>query len=89
MLVRAVVLMTAALLVAAAAADDDWVDVELQHGTIRGTKVQLGDARHFYSFKGIPYAQPPVGELRFRVSLVRLIIFFVFLSLVRLIFFFF
>lgn len=42
--------------------------VETKSGAIRGflSKSRLG--RDFYQFRGIPYAKPPVGELRFSVS---------------------
>lgn len=42
--------------------------VETQAGKVRGKKGNSCDATEFYAFKGIPYAQPPIGELRFKVS---------------------
>ena len=30
--------------------------------------LELEDGKPFYAFKGIPYAQPPVKDLRFAVS---------------------
>lgn len=42
------------------------VIVETEYGKVRGLKrMSLYDVPYF-SFEGIPYAQPPVGELRFR-----------------------
>ncbi|KAK4008458.1 hypothetical protein OUZ56_013598 [Daphnia magna] len=35
-------------------------------GQVRGSKMTSVSGRMFYAFRGIPYAQPPVGELRFR-----------------------
>lgn len=37
-------------------------------GQVRGSKMVSSSGRNFYAFRGIPYAKPPVGELRFRVS---------------------
>lgn len=43
--------------------------VHTQYGTVRGREnVTLFDGRVYYSFRGIPYAKPPVNELRFKVS---------------------
>lgn len=40
--------------------------VEVAQGLVRGTVNTTDSGRTFYSFRGIPYAQPPVGELRFQ-----------------------
>lgn len=41
--------------------------VETTYGPVFGSKRTsiLGD--DFYSFRGIPYAKPPLGDLRFKV----------------------
>nr|AII21980.1 odorant degrading enzyme CXE3 [Sesamia inferens] len=43
------------------------VEVKVQQGWLSGELVETvtGDGK-YYSFKGIPYAQPPVGKLRFK-----------------------
>lgn len=49
--------------------DEYSVNVTIDSGTICGLykdKTLLGD-RTFYAFKGIPYAQPPINDLRFKV----------------------
>ena len=38
-------------------------------GQLRGTQTRTAFGRKFYAFRGVPYAQPPVGELRFRVNI--------------------
>lgn len=45
------------------------VVISLKNGKVRGVKERSSvfDA-DFYSFYGIPYAQPPVGSLRFKAS---------------------
>lgn len=44
------------------------VFVDTLEGALRGFKDVSRDGRPFYEFRGIPYATPPVGELRFEVS---------------------
>lgn len=45
---------------------NETVVAETEYGKVRGVKrLSLYDVPYF-SFEGIPYAQPPVGELRFR-----------------------
>ena len=37
-------------------------------GQIRGWQLKSSQGRPFLAFRGIPYAKPPTGDLRFRVS---------------------
>lgn len=39
------------------------------NGKIKGQILTSRDGRPYYSYTGIPYAKPPVGELRFKVRL--------------------
>lgn len=49
--------------------DNQYCTIELEHGRIRGKLNRtLFDGKLFYSFRGIPFASPPVGDLRFKVS---------------------
>ena len=48
----------------------DFVDGVLLHtkqGSLKGLVSQSRNGRDFYSFYSIPYAEPPLGELRFKV----------------------
>lgn len=49
--------------------DSDLVVVNTALGPIKGNRrtSYLGD--EFFSFRGVPFAKPPVGELRFKVCL--------------------
>lgn len=38
-----------------------------KYGTVRGMRLKSRDGRPYYSYTGIPYARPPIGELRFEV----------------------
>ncbi|XP_060525635.1 juvenile hormone esterase-like isoform X2 [Cylas formicarius] len=44
---------------------DDLV-LDINDGPIRGVLQETDSGKTFYAFKGIPYAQPPLGELRFK-----------------------
>lgn len=63
---------------------DELPIVKTKSGDIIGSiATTLLDQRKFFSFQGIPYAKPPIGPLRFRVStLVYLINDFLLKSLV-------
>lgn len=43
------------------------IKLNIKQGTVVGTKSRLLNGNALYSFKGIPYGQPPVGDLRFAV----------------------
>lgn len=43
--------------------------VETKNGLIRGIEKQsVAGGKKYFSYLGVPYAKPPVGELRFAVS---------------------
>jgi hypothetical protein len=48
------------------------VIVRVAQGSLRGQKVKTEAGATYYSFHAIPYAKPPVGTLRFKVSLIFL-----------------
>lgn len=49
--------------------DDEFeIIVETEYGQVRGHRNEtLLEKLPYYSFKGIPYGRPPIGELRFKV----------------------
>lgn len=42
--------------------------VEISQGKLRGSTLKSRDGRDFEAFQGIPYAEPPINELRFMVN---------------------
>jgi hypothetical protein len=52
---------------------DESIDpvVTTRQGNMRGVTMTSRNGRTFYAFLGIPYAAPPVGALRFKVSLLQ------------------
>jgi hypothetical protein len=45
-----------------------YVEVDTNYGRMRGAKTVARDGRPYIEFLGIPYAKPPIGELRFEVG---------------------
>ena len=45
---------------------DNVINVRVKSGEINGKEETLPDGRKYNVFKGIPYAEPPLGELRFK-----------------------
>ncbi|XP_050720768.1 cholinesterase 1-like [Eriocheir sinensis] len=52
--------------VAAAVAGEGGVQVTLSGGVFKGETLEAGGERKVFSFRGIPFAKPPVGALRFK-----------------------
>ena len=48
------------------------VTVTIAKGKLKGDRVDADMGRYYYAFKGIPYAKPPVKDLRFKVILLSL-----------------
>lgn len=46
--------------------DSETVSTEV--GQIKGYKISSSFDFNYFNFNGIPYAQPPVGDLRFKVK---------------------
>merc|ERR1712130_838729 len=57
------------LVVGVAVAED--VTVNLAKGKIMGERLDYDFGQYYYAFKGIPYAKPPVKELRFKPPLTK------------------
>lgn len=43
------------------------ITVKTESGLVKGFKIASQYNYQYYNFLGIPYAKPPVGELRFKV----------------------
>jgi len=42
-------------------------ELKITKGVIKGQILKSRNGRSYYSYTGIPYAKPPLGELRFKV----------------------
>lgn len=45
---------------------DEHVTEHVEHGALRGRRIQQKGSGSYVSFKGVPYAKPPIGPLRFK-----------------------
>jgi len=45
--------------------------VEIDQGSLRGKRMKSRGGREYLAFIGVPYAKPPLGELRFQVNILR------------------
>lgn len=50
--------------------------VQTEQGELRGVVCENNEGKYL-AFKGIPYAKPPIGKLRFKVRVIGMIIFFI------------
>lgn len=48
---------------------DDYI-IEIANGKIRGKKIITTHNKTIYAFLQIPYAAPPIGNLRFKVTMI-------------------
>lgn len=43
-------------------------DITIKQGKLKGVTLKSRNGTDYYAFYGIPFAKPPVGELRFKVA---------------------
>jgi len=67
MLCKLFLIVSATTLASQAASPHDAPTVHAHQGTLTGTYLTSRYGRKFAAFQGIPYAQPPIGDLRFKV----------------------
>lgn len=70
MLCKLFLIVSATTLALQAASSHDAPTVHAQQGTLTGTYLTSRYGRKFAAFQGIPYAQPPIGDLRFKVRVI-------------------
>lgn len=67
--IKLLLFQTALILLGVVEAYEKYKIVETDKGPIRGVRnFTLLNGMPFYSFRGIPYAKSPTGELRFKVN---------------------
>lgn len=50
---------------------EDATIVKTEEGKLRGKFMKSKFGRNFLAFQGVPYAEPPIGKLRFEVSYLK------------------
>lgn len=53
--------------------------IQIDQGLLKGSTLKTRNGRDFVAFQGIPYAKPPINELRFEVKSYTLIFLLFFL----------
>jgi hypothetical protein len=66
-ILRALILLFAVAELVNAQSQDTDVTVTLEQGAVKGQRIESIRDRQLLAFLGIPYAKPPVGDLRFKV----------------------
>jgi hypothetical protein len=72
MLCKLFLTVSATILAIRAASPHNAPTAHVQQGTLTGTYLTSRYGRKFAAFQGIPYAQPPIGDLRFKVRVIYL-----------------
>lgn len=44
------------------------IEVRAKEGTLKGTLLKSRNGKNYRAFYGIPFAKPPIGDLRFEVN---------------------
>lgn len=70
MLCKLFLIVSATTLALQAASPHSAPTVHVHQGTLTGTYLTSRYGRTFAAFQGIPYAQPPIGNLRFKVRVI-------------------
>ncbi|KAF2902810.1 hypothetical protein ILUMI_03375 [Ignelater luminosus] len=63
-----VLVVTILLVFSGIFANESTLDVKIEQGILRGKYQESYKGRQFSAFTGIPYAEPPVGDLRFKAA---------------------
>ena len=63
------ILFLTAVLCSLCHAEAKTVVVKTGLGSVKGNSDQTIHGRRLNAFKGLPYAKPPIGELRFKVTI--------------------
>ena len=71
------VLMVVLIVVAAKGNAAEVPLVDIENGRVSGIMEKSVKGREFYSFYGIPFAEPPVGKLRFKVRWYTIFLIFI------------
>lgn len=48
--------------------ENEEIKITIKQGSLKGKVQQSRNGSKYYTFLSIPYAKPPVGELRFKVK---------------------
>lgn len=46
---------------------ETWTHMDIEPGTLTGKEITTRSGRTVFGFLGVPYAAPPIGDLRFKV----------------------
>ncbi len=49
------------------------IEITVEQGKLKGKVFESRNGTKYYGFLGIPYAKPPVGDLRFEVRKIKIL----------------